>query len=37
MKDICQKEGIQTVVIPPITYEDKIVSTLIRNLIQQGK
>ncbi|WP_422445724.1 bifunctional riboflavin kinase/FAD synthetase [Thermoanaerobacterium sp. DL9XJH110] len=37
LEDICRAEGIDTVVIPPVTYEGRIVSsTLIRSLISNG-
>lgn len=37
LKEICRKEGIDTIIIPPVTYEGKIVSsTLIRSLIRNG-
>jgi riboflavin kinase/FMN adenylyltransferase len=37
LKEICGKEGIDAIIIPPVTYEGKIVSsTLIRSLIRDG-
>jgi len=37
LKEICGKEGIDTIIIPPVTYEGKIVSSsLIRSLISEG-
>lgn len=37
LQEICSKEGIDTIIIPPVTYEGKIVSsTLIRALIESG-
>ncbi len=37
IKEICKDEGIDVVIVPPVTYEGKIVSsTLIRSLIRKG-
>lgn len=37
LKEACAKEGIDTIIIPPVTYEGKIVSSsLIRSLIREG-
>jgi len=37
LKEVCGKEGIDTIIIPPVTYEGKVVSSsLIRSLIMDG-
>lgn len=37
LKEICGKEGIDTIIIPPVTYDGKVVSSsLIRSLIMDG-
>ena len=37
LKELCQHEGVDTVIIPPVTYKDHTVSsTFIRNLIEKG-
>jgi riboflavin kinase/FMN adenylyltransferase len=37
IEEICRDEGIEVMIVPPVTYEGKIVSsTLIRSLIRRG-
>jgi riboflavin kinase/FMN adenylyltransferase len=37
LKELCSEVGVDTVIIPPVTYEGKIVSsTFIRSLIEKG-